>query len=69
MPNRSSDKLKNVNFAFTYHLNYRLDVQLAPTCRKMERFNLPIACSMVRKLPVKISPIHLLKNDTLFMKH
>ena len=35
---------------------------LAPTCEEMGRFNLPIACSMVRNLPVEISPIYM-KND------
>ena len=36
---------------------------------EMGRFNFPTACSMVRNLPVKISPIHILKNVTLSMKY
>ena len=41
-------------------------IPVAPTLEEMGRFCLPIACSMVRNLPAKISPIHMLKNDTLF---
>ena len=50
-------------------LTYHAQLSLTPTCRKIGRFNLPIACSIVRNLPVKISPIYMLKNDTLFMKY
>ena len=48
---------------------YALTLALVPTCGEMGRFNLPIACSMVRNLPVRISPIYMSKNDTLFMKY
>ena len=33
------------------------------------RKEMPIVWSRVKNLPVKISPIYKLKNDTLFMKY